>query len=103
MDGDMAPTCPESGAQKALGATAFAGFALPGQACRCFQVTQSRPVYWPLLPGSGANVHCRALSTAGPSSGIVDIHFPMRERPCSSGLAAFAGGAESGIDSGGTG
>jgi len=68
-----------------------------------FRVKQCWPVYWPLLTGSRANVHCPALSTAGPSSGIVDIHFPMRERPCSSGLAAFAGGAESGIDSGGTG
>ena len=49
--------------------------------------------------------HCRALSTAGPSNGIADIHLPMRERPCSSGwrYRHWQAGRKSGIVSGGTG
>jgi len=109
MDGDMARTCPESGAQRPLDAAAFCGLCTAGSSPSRFPGNGTpaggklKPMYWPLPTGSRANVHCRALSTAGPSSGIVDIHFPMRERSCSSGLAALAGGAESGIDSGGTG
>src|SRR4029079_9653544 len=97
------------GAQRPLDAAAFCGLCTAGSSPSRFPGNGTpaggklQPMYWPLPTGSRANVHCRALSTAGPSSGIVDIHFPMRERSCSSGLAAFAGGAESGIDSGGTG
>ena len=31
---------------------------------------------------TGPKSQCRALSTAGPSSGIAEIHLPIRDRPC---------------------
>jgi len=59
----------------------------------------------PSPPLGAARSQCLTLSTTGPSKGIADIHFPMRERAGSSRLSAsaLAGDAESGMDSGGTG
>lgn len=113
--------CPERVRNRVLNGRSgrlFAGFMLPGQARlsqrdvsserngkKHFICSQPKTGGAARQLATGLTSQCRALSTAGPSSGIAEIHLPIRDRPCSSGLATspLAGGVESGIDSGGTG